>query len=279
MTVRFLIALAILPLGAFAQIQDAPASASHKKKPKGTFYVSWGYNREWYGRTDIHFKNLSNTYNEHTQRNDYYEFTLHNVKASDRPDQDDLLHTPISIPQYNYRVGYFFGDKYDLGLEISFDHTKYVVDDYQEARVTGQINGQQIDQVMVLDPKTFVHFEHSDGANFLMLNLMKRQQLLASRDGRFGLNAVAKVGAGVVIPRTDVTLFGQELNNRFHIAGWVTGAEAGLRGHFFKYGFLEWTGKGFLANYSNVLVIGEGKAKHWMRGFETILTAGVQFPL
>lgn len=267
-----------LPFSVLAQTGDAVPKAK-KKRTKGTLYVSWGYNREWYGRNDIHFKNLSNSYNEKTQRYDYYEFTLHKVKASDKPDQDNLLSTPISIPQYNYRLGYFFNDRYDLGLELSFDHTKYVVDDYQTVRVTGQINNMPVDGPMVLDPKTFVHFEHTDGANFLMLNLMKRQKLINSKDGRFGISAIGKVGGGVVIPRTDVTLFGEELNNCFHIAGWVTGAETGIRGHFFRYGFVEWSGKVFLANYSNVLVLGQGTARHWMRGFETILTAGVQFPL
>lgn len=275
---HFLIACTtLLPLVSGAQ--SISEKAAPKKKQKGTFYVSWGYNRAWYGRTDIHFRNLSNTYNEQTNRYDYYDFTLHNVKASDRPDQDNLLSTPITIPQYNYRVGYFFNDKYDLGIEISFDHTKYIVDDNQTVRMSGQVNNERVDENVVLDPKNFLHFEHSDGANFLMLNLVKRQQLLSTRDQRFGLNAIAKVGAGVVIPKTMVRLYGQELDNRFHVAGWIGGVEAGIRGHFFKYGFLEWTGKAFLANYSNVLVIGEGKAHHWMRGFETILTAGVQFPL
>lgn len=274
----FLFACTLLPLAVSAQ--HTPEKAVPKKqKNKGTFYVSWGYNRAWYGRTDIHFKNLSNAYNTQTSRYDYYDFTLHNVKASDRPDQDNLLGTPLTIPQYNYRVGYFFNDKYDLGLEISFDHTKYIVDDHQVVHMSGQVNHEQVDHNVVLDPQNFLHFEHSDGANFLMLNLVKRQQLWVTRDGRFGLNAIGKIGGGIVIPKTMVRLYGEELDNRFHVAGWISGVEAGFRGHFFRYGFLEWTGKGFIANYSNVLVIGEGRAHHWMRGFETILTAGVQFPL
>ncbi|MBS1763148.1 MAG: hypothetical protein JSR00_09760, partial [Bacteroidetes bacterium] len=75
------------------------------------FYFQWGYNTEWYTKSNIHFqlKNGSN-------------FTLYHVKAHDKPDLDAILKKPaeISIPQYNYRLGYYLNSKRTKAIEINF---------------------------------------------------------------------------------------------------------------------------------------------------------------
>ncbi len=247
-------------------------------KRKGSFYIGWGYNKDWFSKSDIHLKNTSNDYNPFTGKPDNYDFTVYRAKAKDRPGFRDIMRTDLSIPQYVYRVGYYFNDKHNLGIEINFDHVKYVMIDNQTLRVKGTIHGQYIDKDTLVRPEDFLHFEHTNGANFLMLNFMKRERIFASKNERHQLFAIAKPGIGIVIPKTEVVLFGQEMDNRFHIAGYCAGLETGFRYEAFKYIYLEYTGKVSFAHYTNVLVIGSGKANHHFWTLENILVLGLQVP-
>lgn len=248
-------------------------------KKKGTFYFSWGYNKDWFSKSDLHFSDPGTPDPIDKSLITSYDFTIYDAKAADRPGFKNMFKTDLTIPQYVYRLGYYFNNKNDFGIEVNFDHTKYIMKDYQTLHVKGTIHGQTIDQDTLIDPTTFLHFEHSDGANFLMFNFIKRQRLLVSKNKKHLLSGIAKIGAGPVIPRTEVTMFGKNLNNRFHVAGYCMGIEAGIRYDAFKYVFLEYTVKGVFANYTNVLVIGEGKAKHHFWTAENILSVGFQFPL
>lgn len=273
-----LVSLLLLGLGQSAKAQDICDCPAQSKLGKGTIYFSWGYNRDKFSKSDIHFYNPGEL-NTVTGNYDSYDFTIYDARAVDRPRLKDIFRTDLTIPQYNYRLGYYFNNKKDIGIEINFDHTKYIMEDYQTLHVKGTINGTYIDQDTLIDPTTFLHFEHSDGANFLFVNFMKRQRLLVSKNKKHWLSAVAKVGAGVVIPRTQISLWGQDLNNCFHIAGYGFGLDGGLRYDAFKHFFLEYTLKGCFTNYTNVLVIGEGQAHHYFWTGENILVLGVQFPL
>ncbi len=241
---------------------DCPGAA---KKGKGTFYAAWGYNKDWYSTSDIHF------YDSGT---DNYDFTLYDVKAKDRPGFDKIINIEIFIPQYVYRFGYYFNNKKDIGVEINFDHSKYVMVQDQTVRIEGQIHGVAMDKDTLLQGN-FLKFEHTNGANFLMGNFLKRKSFLHSSNKKHWLSAIIKPGLGIVIPKTDVTLFGNRLDNRFHVAGWIVGAEAGFR-YDFRHFFMEATAKQTFANYSNVLVIGSGKANHYFTCTQAILTAGFQ---
>lgn len=236
---------------------------------KGSFYAYWGYNKDYFSKSDIHFSD---------QGSGQYDFTIYNAKATDRPDINKIFKVDLTIPQYNYGIGYYLNNKRDLGIEISFDHVKYVVDDYQTLHVKGTIHGRYYDKDTIVEPSKLVHFEHTDGANFLMLNGIKRQRLLVSKDKNHWLSAILKVGAGVVIPRTDITMFGTQLNTRFHLAGYVAGIDVGLRYDFFKHFFLEPSVKGAFANYLNALTLGTGRASHHFWCGEIILLGGYQFP-
>jgi len=276
---QLLLIIFILSVTKVVKAQEKCDCPSQSKVGKGTFYFAWGYNKDWFSTSDIHIKNTSGEYNTVTESNDYYDFTIYDAEAKDRPGFKNILTTPLSIPQYVYRLGYYFNDKHDLGVEINFDHVKYVMRDWQTLHVKGNINGREIDKDTLISPDNFLHFEHTDGANFLMLNMMKRQRLLVSNNKKHWVSAIVKVGAGIVIPKTYVKLFGQEMDNRFHIAGYCTGIEAGFRYDAFKYVFLEYTGKGVYANYMDVLAIGSGKIKHRFWTFENILVLGLQIPI
>jgi hypothetical protein len=238
-----------------------------EKKHKGSFYFAWGYNRETYSKSTIRFKSSAND----------FDFTLHSLVAHDKPDYWDIPSINISVPQYNYRLGYYFNDAKDQGIEINFDHAKYVVSE-QMAHITGHIHEQVMNKDTMLLDQNF-HFEHTDGANFLLINYMKRFKLLEKKNQH--LYFVVKAGAGVGIPRTDVTLFGKRLNNNFHIAGEIAGADVTLRYEFLKHGFFELSGKGIYANYSNVLahcpLVSDSQASHRFGTLEAILTTGYRF--
>ena len=148
----------------------------------------------------------------------------------------------------------------------------------QTVHMTGQIHGMELDKDTILQGD-FLQFEHTNGANFLMCNFIKRKSFLRSENRKHWLSAVVKTGAGIMIPKTDVALLGSRLDNRFHIAGWLVGIESGLRYDGFKHFFFESTVKGTFVDYTNVLTIGTGRANHHFWCLEAILTAGFQFPL
>lgn len=221
-------------------------ATAQKKGPllKG-MYFQWGYNTEWYTNSNIHFR-MPNGNN----------FTLHHAKASDRPDLDAIYKKPgdISIPQYNYRLGFYLNKAHTKAIEINFDHAKYIVTNGQTVKVTGTIDGNPVSGDSVLNPQTFLHFEHTDGANWLHINYVRQKHLLMSKDGRRPLiNFIWKAGAGINIPRTDFTWRGDRLNNDFHIAGYNISGEAGLRLYPFRKFFFEFTGKSGFVQYINAL--------------------------
>lgn len=268
-----LILLLTLQVSSFAQSD----SLKPFRQKKSQWYFTWGYTRAKYSKSSIHFKDESGKFHEHTGKTANYDFTIYDVTASDKPDFDQLGDViNFTIPQYVFRIGYSFNDKW--GIEMNYDHTKYVVDDWQNARIKGQIDGQAIDGDTILNPYNFLHFEHTDGANFWMVNAV-RKFILFKPSENFILSAVVKPGAGIVFPRTDVTIFGERLNNNWHIAGWIAGLEMGLRIEFLRNGFFEFVGKGAYANYARSLVLGKGNgtASHKFFAGQLTATIGLKF--
>jgi hypothetical protein len=252
---------------------------SLSKSRKKQVYLTWGYTRAFYSKSTLHLKNTSGAYNPQTGRYDDYDFIVYKASAHDRPDFNAIKDVVnITIPQFVCRLGYSFNER--TGIEINYDHTKYIVDDYQKVRIQGRFNDNWVNNDTVLDPATFLHFEHSDGANFWMVNLVSKFNLV-QKNKNFKVSWVIKRGAGIVLPRTDVTLFGQRLNNNWKVAGWIAGVESGLRIEFLKHGFFEFVGKGVYADYVNAFVLGKGhgKAKHYFFAAQLTATIGFRFDL
>ena len=217
-----------------------------QKKPflKG-MYIQWGYNTEWYTKSNIHIRMA-----------DGNNFTIHKAKATDKPDLDAVLKKPfeVSIPQYNYRLGFYLNKTHTRAIEINFDHIKYVVKDGQNAHITGVIDGVNVNADSILNPYTFLHLEHTDGGNLLHINYVQQNTILTNKNkARPLVNFIWKVGAGINIPRTDFTWRGDRLNNNFHIAGYNLSAESGARIYPFKKVFFEFTAKTGYVNYLNAL--------------------------
>ena len=265
-TLFFLYLAAILPTLLHAQ------EKKNTKWLKG-MYFQWGYNTERYTRSTIHFK-MSNGDN----------FILHKAKAHDSRDYDAILKKPleISIPQYNYRLGFYLDKKHIKAIEANFDHAKYIVTDGQKVRVTGNIAGVTVDGDSILNRNAFLHFEHTDGANWLHINYVQQKGFLKNHAGsRDLLTYVWKAGAGINIPRTDFTWHGDRLNNNFHIAGYNISAEGGVRIYIFKTMFFETTGKTGYVKYMNALAnttTSKGnRATHQFGYIEAIATFGFDF--
>lgn len=251
-------------------VREAGSFTNSWKTDKGRFYIAWGYNKDYYSKTDVRV---------HDDETNTMDFTLYDMKAHDHPQWQDIFRVQMSIPQYGYRAGYWFpwnGRLGHFGIEANFDHAKYIVYDDQTVHMKGQLFGRQVD-TDTLVTYSFMHLEHTDGANFLMLNLMYRRNLYDTKHltGFWML----KAGAGIVIPRSDVVLFGEEWNHCFHVAGQVAGVETGLRNEFFRYFFLETTIKGAYANFANVLAWNPVLISHRFSAFMMEWHFGFQFPM
>src|SRR6188474_2064534 len=82
------------------------SSAQKKNKFISGMYLQWGYNTEWYTKSTIHFNTMVDGV--------HHDFTIYKAKAHDRADMDAIIKKPvqISVPQYNYRLGFYLDKKH-----------------------------------------------------------------------------------------------------------------------------------------------------------------------
>ena len=131
-----------------------------KRGNKGKMYVLWGWNRGFYSDSDIHFKG------------DDFDFELKGVEGNDRISEFSFYNyfkiDRITIPQTNFRIGYFFHDNYTISLGV--DHMKYVMPNYKTVKIDGTIDAETPfdgvysgEDILVTDQ--FLTFEHTDGLN------------------------------------------------------------------------------------------------------------------
>lgn len=215
-------------------------------KRKGDMYVYFGWNLSAYGKSDIRFKG------------DNYDFTLDDVKAYDRQSSWDpekyFNPASITIPQYNFRIGYYINDKYSISLGA--DHMKYVVAQDQQVTINGRIantstlyNGVYRDEQIELD-KSFLSFEHTDGLNYINLGLRRMDNLFNKKN--LQLNILYGAEAGVLIPKTNTRLLDKDRYDQFHVSGYGTNLVAGLHLQVFKYFFVQTEFKGGYINMPDI---------------------------
>lgn len=219
-------------LGSYAQlVQENPYR-------KGMWFAYWGYNRSSYTLSDIHFTG------------DNYDFTLSKVFAHDRqsPFEVKVYLNPLkfTIPQYNFRVGYFFHDKWQIS--IGADHMKYVMHNYQTVGIDGYIHnsgtvydGDYSNDSINLS-KDFLQFEHTDGLNYENVEVRRFDVLFGRKNLTIAVNE--GLGVGALVPRTNTTLLNNERYDEFHLAGWGFAGIVSVNFTFFKYFFLQTELKG-----------------------------------
>jgi hypothetical protein len=223
------------------EIVDNPEK--YTAKNKGKFYIFWGGNRESFSKSDIRFKGED------------YDFTLYDVAAHDKPKGfhiDYFNPTRMTIPQTNFRIGYFITDKYNIS--IGFDHMKYVM--HNDRRVAysgyypnaGSYNENPADGQLTLD-EDFLLFEHTDGLNYVNTEISRvddiTKYLSKTIDtDKFQINLTEGIGGGFLYPKTNTTLLGKERYDEFHVSGFGVSAKVGLNFTFFKYFFIQTELKG-----------------------------------
>lgn len=209
---------------------------------KGKFYFYWGYNRSLYSNSDIKFEGRD------------FDYELFDVQAKDRQtkfDWNEYFHpSNLTIPQTNTKFGYFFSDKYSVSIGV--DHMKYVMVQDQSAKITGTIDGtgtvhdgvyENEDKVLTQE---FLIFEHTDGLNYLNVELSRWDGLVDYRR-KIQLQSVFGVGAAAMLPKTNAVLFNRERYDDFHLAGYGLHAKAGINLRLWKYFFIQTEGKtGFI---------------------------------
>ncbi|MEY3188541.1 MAG: hypothetical protein RIT41_1076 [Bacteroidota bacterium] len=248
-------------------------SSAQKKERKGEFYISWGYNKEYYTLSNV-------TINQPALKNN---FTFKNTLLVDNPGWDSgIFNKALSIPQYNYRFGYFFDKNKDLAFEINFDHTKALFKDNQLIRMTGTYNGAKVDSSFIFTKSgqgTAENYYYlNNGANFLLFNIVKRKRFKNLSNDIIAIDGLAKAGIGPLIPHVENKLFGQKNDKGFQFGGWNTGLEYALRSTFYKKLYLEFAGKLDYAYYYNLDVY-KGNAKQGFGTMEFILSLGYTLPM
>ncbi len=213
----------------FGQNSNDENTEIGSKKPfgkKGTMFVFWGWNRAAFSKSDIHFKGNG------------YDFVLHNVVAHDRPSDlswDYINPKEVSIPQFNFRYGYFIKD--NLAIVIAQDHMKYVMDQNQTVDFTGNIsdptyaNMVQNGKINLADEK-FLTFEHTDGLNYVNAGVEKYKNI--SSKEKVEILWAYGGGLGVMFPKSNVKLFGNERSDRFHVAGFGADVRTNINFIFWK---------------------------------------------
>jgi hypothetical protein len=222
------------------------------------YYFGWGWNRGWYTKSDIHFIGTN------------YDFTLDKVVAKDRqsPVSFDTYLNPknITIPQFNFRMGYFINEQYDISFGV--DHMKYVVTQNQMVKINGTIastntayDKSYTNEDITIKPN-FLKFEHTDGLNFVNLGLRKSQTLWQKK--HLSIAYTYGLEGGVMIPRTDATLLNNARHDKWHLAGFGTAAVAGINLKLGKYFFVQTELKGGYINMPDIRTTHSNtdKAKH-----------------
>jgi len=233
-------------LATFAgKAQEKPVR--YTESNKGKIFISWGGNRENYSTSDIHFKGAD------------YDFTIKDATAHDKPKGwhiDYINPSRMTIPQTNFKLGYFISDHYTVALGV--DHMKYVMDRNRSRNVNGFIDlpiteaGSEFNQTFSGAPylvsEDFLKFEHTDGLNFVYVELGRQDDISSlfslTNTDVFQVNINAGVAVGGLYPKTNTTLLKKERHDDFHVSGYGAAVKAGLNLTAFKYFFVQLDLKG-----------------------------------
>jgi hypothetical protein len=260
----------IVLLGLFVQTISAQEITSTPEKytahNKGKFYVFWGGNRDGFTKSDIHFKGAN------------YDFTVYNAIADDKPKgwQVDYINpSRMTIPQTNFRMGYFINDHYNIS--VGLDHMKYVMRQDQIANVTGTVNlpGTDIGSMYngtynntpvnmftnYSDGDTnpippFLTFEHTDGLNYVNTEISRVDDFSKlfgiTNTDKFQINLTEGAGVGFLYPKTNAKVLGKDRHDDFHVSGYGVSAKVGLNFTIYKYFFIQTELKGGYINMNDI---------------------------
>lgn len=239
-----IIALMIFITNGYSQDINTPINTDYKKD---SFFFTWGYNWSWYSNSDIKFEGEN------------YNFELKSVEATDRQTpftfEKYFRFNSITIPQYNLRLGYYF--KTNFSVSIGIDHMKYVARSGQAVKISGIIenSGTIYDGVYnnktVLLEEFFLEFEHTDGLNFINVEIRRFDDLFALHKS-IKMNLFYGTGIGFIYPKTNSLLLNNDRYDQFNLAGYGLHALFGVGFTFFKHLIIKTELKGGYVNMSNI---------------------------
>lgn len=213
-----------------------------RPKPKnsfaqGTLDFSWGYNRSAYTNSNIRFVG------------NLYDFRLQGVSAHDQQRPFSWKYfspTRLTVPQYNVRIGYNFKDFWNVSF--GFDHMRYVIEDGQSVRVSGNIpagvdplwSGNFNDGQERAINKEHFQYQNTDGLNYVRLQVSRNLAPFPKfRNGNFTINWMYGASTGALVSFTDFTFEGYRTERVSSISGYGLSLHTGLRFIFYKHFFLQ----------------------------------------
>lgn len=235
----FLLLIALFSSHLHAQTEE---NEKYTANNKGKFYISWGGNRGDYSKSDITFKG------------EHYNFTIKDATAHDLPkgyNIDYINPTRMTIPQTNLKIGYFISNHYSITFGI--DHMKYVMDRNRTRVLNGSVNfpegnvnepfNANFNNEEFFVSEDFLKFEHTNGLNYVSLAVHRHDDVSGlfhiNNTDKIQVNMVEGFGAGVLYPKTNTTLLGNERYDEFHISGYGLSIDAGVNITIFKHFFIE----------------------------------------
>ena len=225
--------LAIICVSSLCNGSTEASPGSHK----GELFFYWGYNRSTYSSSDLHFQGPG------------YDFTLNEATAHDKPtsfSMDPYLNPArMTVPQYEARIGFYISERTNISLGMT--HMKYVLTQNQGATISGTIGESasedfagDYDNTVVQMNSDFLKFEHTDGLNYGNVEIETMVPAWENSSQTRGLYVTAALGVGIVTPKTDVTLFGQERSDQLSLAGYGINTKVGLKFEFLTRFFLHY---------------------------------------
>ena len=224
----------------------------NKAKPKksfnaGAIFFHWGYNRDFYSKSDINFTGPG------------YDFTLQDCQAEDRQEslsyENYFKFNNITIPQYNIRIGYMI--KKNWAISLGFDHMKYILKDNVPYQLSGTINpgvdletnwsGIYINEPVITQEASF-HYENSNGLNYIRAEVSRVDQWYRQRNSAwFALSSLFGVGAGAIVSMNDFTFAGRKSLETQSLSGMALSLHADMRLEFFRHFYIQpGIGSGFM---------------------------------
>jgi len=240
----------------------------------GKWFFMWGYNRGYYKNSDISMHG--------TGANGPYDYTLHDTNAHDAQSefQFQFIFPNATIPQTNARIGYYLDDTHRLNFGV--DHMKYVVTQDQTVQKTGTdpsgvpIVNSSANQTIT---PAYLEYEHTDGLNYISLGYEMLYPFW--QNSTFNLSFVHGPDAGIVYPKTNVTMAGQGQlrHDDFNVAGYGAAYKVGIIADIGHNWFLQLDLKEGILNMPWIRIDNNPNdgASQKIQFFESILALGYVF--
>jgi len=235
MRILITVFLSLFCLSLNAQYKTYKKPKPKKSNASGTLNISWGYNLSSYTKSTIQFVGAG------------YDFKIAKVKAVDRPSKDIKTYfnpNTITVPQFNFRIGYNYKNNWNLSL--GYDHMKYVMVHNTPYLLTGRINsgvdnvtnwaGNYAGDSIITDEQTF-HYENTNGLNYIRLEVAKLR--VWHRSGNFAFTSLLGGSAGAILSFNDFTFAGRKDMVTVSLSGIGLSTHLGGRFEFFKHFFVQ----------------------------------------